>query len=496
RRFGVGLIHRCGVTPPAGPVPVEQGWDCPQPRIALYLHNRVEYLEAMVGAMMARAVPVNVNYRYRSEELRYLFDDAAVDAIVYETRFAPAVADVLDDLDRPPSLIHVVDTSGETPLPGSTDIEEVIAGASAADLEPIARRRTADDRYILYTGGTTGMPKGVLWRQGDWLASALGVDPSGDSEAEALDALAERARRREHRILAAPPFMHGAAHWNGFSFMLAGGTVLIQDDPTSLDPADIVDTAERERATALLVVGDAFARPIVDELRRRPRDLSSLRHLFSSGAQLSQDTKQALLDLLPQIRIHDVLGSSESGRQATELTSNEGTEVHSGRFEVEETAPVLDESLTRVLDTGDRSMGWLAKTGRVPTGYLGDPDKTAATFPVIDGVRYSVPGDRARYRDDGGIELHGRDSVTINTGGEKVFAEEVEHVLKAHPAVFDAVVAPRPSEHWGQEVAAVVELRSGVEVTDEDLRDHTKRHLAGYKAPRTIVRVAAVQRSP
>ena len=495
RRLAAALLDRGLVSEPLSPADDIAPWACPHDRVALYLHNRAEYLEAMLGCIKARAVPVNVNYRYQAEELSYLFDDAAARVVFYETGFAPALRHVLADLADTPALVHLDDDSGETPLAGSVPYEELIDAGDPAAIDDVARRWSPDDRYILYTGGTTGMPKGVLWRQGDWLVSALGTDPPGDSSITALEALATRARRREHRILPAPPFMHGAAHWNAFSSWLAGGTIVIQDRPQSLDAADILSTAEREQVTALLVVGDAFARPLVDELRRSPRALRELRHVITSGAQLSEDTKTQILDLLPHVRIVDILGSSESGRQAVERSDSGGT-VQTGRFELADDTAVVSEDRTRILSAGDEELGWLAKEGRVPTGYLGDPDKTAATFPVVEGRRFSVPGDRARHLSDGSIELHGRDSVTINTGGEKVFAEEVEHVLKRHPAVFDAVVAPRTSPQWGQEVAAVIQFRPGQDVSDDELRRHTKKHLAGYKAPHTIVRVAAVVRSP
>ena len=495
RRLAAALLDEGLVTEPAGPIDTVDPWACPHDRVALFMHNRPEYLEAMLACAKARAVPVNVNYRYQAEELRYLFDDAAACVIIYEVGFAPVLGAVLDYLADAPALVHVEDGSGEVPLTGSVSYEDLLESGDATDIDDVARRWTPDDRYILYTGGTTGMPKGVLWRQGDWMVSALGADPAGDDTETALANLADRARHRDHRILPAPPFMHGAAHWNAFSSWLAGGTIVLQDRPQSLDAADVLDTAARERVTALLVVGDAFARPLVDELHRSPRELPDLRHVITSGAALSEDTKQHILELLPHVRIVDILGSSESGRQAVERSDSGGT-VQTGRFELAETAVVVSEDRTRILAAGDDELGWLAKEGRVPTGYLGDPDKTDETFPVVEGRRFSVPGDRARHRADGSIELHGRDSVTINTGGEKVFAEEVEHVLKRHPAVFDAVVAPRPSEQWGQEVAAVVQIRADHDPTDAELRRHTKEHLAGYKAPHTIVRVDTVMRSP
>jgi fatty-acyl-CoA synthase len=303
------------------------------------------------------------------------------------------------------------------------------------------------------------------------------------------------ARRSTLRVVAAPPFMHGAAHWNAISAWIAGGTVVIQDEPARLDPHDVLDTLEREHATSLLIVGDAFARPLADALRAGGHDASGLRHLLTGGATLSANVKDELLELLPGLRIVDVLGSSETGRQGVQ-TSDRARGASTGTFERSPTSVVLDADLTGVLDLGSPELGWLAQTGRVPRGYLGDPDKTARTFPVVDGVRYAVAGDRARVLADGSLELHGRDSVTINTGGEKVFAEEVEQALKHHPAVFDVVVVGRPSERWGQEVVAVVQLRPGADPTDDDLRATAAEHVARYKLPKAVVRVPVVERSP
>jgi fatty-acyl-CoA synthase len=332
------------------------------------------------------------------------------------------------------------------------------------------------------------MPKGVLWRQADFLAACLGV--TADREH-----LVTTAAARGLRALAAPPFMHGAAHWNAISGWIAGGTVVIQDDPTRFDPIDVLDTIEREGASSLLIVGDAFARPLVDELRARPRALDPLRFLLTGGAILSASVKADLLDLLPQLAIIDVLGSSESGRQGTKRSSARDGAA-SGTFDSSPTAVVLDQDLTRRLEPGEEELGWLAQTGRVPLGYLGDPEKSARTFPVIGGVRYAVAGDRARILPDGSIELHGRDSVTINTGGEKVFAEEVEQALKLHPGVFDALVVGRPSERWGQEVVAVVQLRPGVDASDDEIRTAASAMVAGYKLPKAFLRVERVERSP
>jgi fatty-acyl-CoA synthase len=471
-----GLGHHGG--PPAAP------WESPQDHVALYLHNGNEYLEGMLGAAKARCAAVNVNYRYVAEELRYVLADSSSRAVVFHDAFAPTLGVVLGDLPDLRLLLQVADDSGHDLLPGAVRYEDALA--QATPVAPVGL--DPDDRYILYTGGTTGMPKGVLWRQADFLAACLGIQ-------EPLAQLVKQAQPRGLRVLAAPPFMHGAAHWNAISGWVAGGTVVIQDHPSRLDPDDILDTLERERASSLLIVGDAFARPLVDALRAKPRALEDLRFLMTGGAVLSAPVKEELLELVPRMQIIDVLGSSETGRQGTKR-SNRNKGASTGTFDRSPTAVVLSEDLTRRLDPGDDQLGWLAQTGRVPLGYLGDPEKSARTFPVIDGVRHAVAGDRARVLADGSIELHGRDSVTINTGGEKVFAEEVEQAVKLHPEVFDAVVVGRPSERWGQEVVAVVALRPGAHPDDDALRAAAGAVVARYKLPKAFVRVERIERSP
>jgi fatty-acyl-CoA synthase len=460
-------------------------WESPHDHVALYLHNGNEYLEALLGAAKARCVGVNVNYRYVAEELAYVLADSAATAIVYHGAFAPTLAEVLPSLPHLRLLVQVDDGSGAALLPGAVEYEAALSAASPAAPTGLS----PDDLYILYTGGTTGMPKGVLWRQADFLAACLGI-------AQTTDELVAAAQTGTLRVLPAPPFMHGAAHWNALSAWMAGGTVVMQDDPVRLDPGDVLDTVARERVTSLLIVGDAFARPIVDALRTGRHPVPDLRFLLTGGAVLSAAVKGDLLELLPDLQIVDVLGSSETGRQGVQR-SDRRRGASTGSFDRSPTAVVLAADLSHRLEAGDPELGWLAQTGRVPLGYLGDPDKTSRTFPVVGGVRHAVAGDRARILADGGIELHGRDSVTINTGGEKVFAEEVEQALKLHPAVFDAVVVGRPSERWGQEVVGVVQLRPDAgDPSDDDLRAAAAPHLARYKLPKAFVRVPKVERSP
>jgi 3-oxocholest-4-en-26-oate---CoA ligase len=459
-----------------------------QDAVALYLYNGNEYLEGMLGAFKARAVPLNVNWRYVDEELLYLFHDAGPRALIYHARFAPVLARILGQLPPLALLLQVADDSGEPLLPGALDYEAALAAA-----EPVPPRGlTPDDLYVLYTGGTTGMPKGVLWRQEDIFLAAL----APRSVPPRLEALVERARSRPGpRVLPAPPFMHGAAHWVAFSMWHVGGTVVVQSRPERLDPHDVWATVERERVEALTIVGDAFAGPLLGALDEKTYDLSSLRLLTSGGAILTATRKAAFLRRLPGLRILDALGSSESGQQASQL-SRAGAAATTGDFVLAEDNVVLDDSLRAALPPGCGEEGWLARRGHVPLGYLGDPEKTARTFPVVEGVRYSVPGDRALAEADGRLRLLGRASVTINTGGEKVFAEEVEHALKHHPAVLDAVVVGTPHERFGQQVTAVVQLRPGERSSEEDLRATAREHVAAYKVPRAFVFVDQLVRAP
>jgi fatty-acyl-CoA synthase len=289
--------------------------------------------------------------------------------------------------------------------------------------------------------------------------------------------------------------MHGAAHWGAFSIWYTGGTVLVVSNPRYLDPRDVWGTAEREKANIVLIVGDAFARPLLDELDRRRYDLSSLFMLVSGGAILTAATKDQILAHLPQVRIVDTLGSSESGSQGQQV-SRAGAKARTGDFALSESNVVLSEDMTRVLAPGSDERGWLARAGRVPLGYYKDPEKTRRTFPVVDGVRYAVPGDRAALEPDGTLRLFGRDSVTINSGGEKIFAEEVEHALKHHPAVYDAVVVGTPSERWGQQVTALVRLRPGASASEAELRAAAGLHVAHYKLPKAFVFVDELVRAP
>jgi 3-oxocholest-4-en-26-oate---CoA ligase len=475
------------------------GHESGQDHLAVYLHNGNEYLEAMLGSYKARVVPFNVNYRYVAEELRYLFNDSAARAVVFHSAFADNIAEVRDALPNLKVLLQVDDGSGAPLLDGAVWYEGAL-GASSADKPAV--EQSPDDLYILYTGGTTGMPKGVLWRQADIFVASLG-GRAGANEWDSLDAIVETAKNGGGKVLPAPPFMHGAGHWVAFSAFTGGNTVCIQDDVVGLDADDIYRTIEREKVSMLLIVGDAFGRPLADQIEKKgDYDLSSLFAIISGGAPLNSTLKDRLLAALPGKMIIDAVGASETGTQMSSVSAQAGA-ASTGTFTPGPGAAMVSEDLTTILEAGHEEIGWLAQRGRVPLGYLGDAEKTAKTFPVIDGVRYSVPGDRARLTADNVIELYGRDSVTINSGGEKIFAEEVEQALAHHPDVYDVTVAGRPSEKWGSEVVAIVQLRDGVtaddpgrETVEKSLLAEAEKHIARFKLPKVFKFVDHVQRSP
>ena len=466
-----------------------RNWESGQDHVGLYLYNGNEYLEGMLGAFKSRCAPFNVNYRYVENELLYLFDNADARAIVYHAAFAPVLEKLQEKLPKVVLWLQVADDSGNALLPGAVDYETALANASP---EPLSDDVSQDDLYILYTGGTTGMPKGVIWRNEDIYLAAL----AAGGPPESLVALQDRVKAGAGmRSLPTPPLMHGAAHWVAFNVWHIGGTVFIQSEVERLDPDDIWSTVEREKINAITIVGDAFARPLMDQLNKKNYDLSSLALVTSGGAIFTAALKRELLEHLPHIKIMDALGSSETGAQAANFSTKEGG-VSTGDFDMGVGNVVLVDDLSELMEKGSADIGWLARTGDLPLGYYGDEEKTAKTFPSVGGVRYSVPGDRAMLDSDGRLKLLGRDSVTINSGGEKIFAEEIELAIKDHPEVYDAVVCGTPNERFGSQVTAVVQLREGSECSSDDLKAHVRLSLAAYKAPRAFVFVDTVTRAP
>jgi 3-oxocholest-4-en-26-oate---CoA ligase len=461
-----------------------------QPHVAIYSRNCQEHIEAMVGCFGARAVPLNVNYRYRAGEVCYLFDDASVPAVVFASEFAPVMADVVQQMVTAPTLlVQIPDDSGNALLAGARWFDDAIADHTDS-VPPVPR--TPDDLYGLYTGGTTGMPKLVLWRQADAFPPLFGGRRTDGLEWESIDDIVV-ASGGGLRHMPIAPFMHAAGQWPAVRALVSGSILVVPPVTVAFDPRQFVDLVEQEEVALSNVVGDAFIWPIVDELRARPRALSTLKRIGTGGAAASPRVREALLELLPQVEIYETAGASETGALLAHSTRAGGPFV-SGAFTLLPGACVLTDDRSRVLTPDAEEVGWLAAAGRVPLGYLGDAAKTAATFPTIDGLRYTIPGDRVFVRADGLVDLLGRDSGMINTGGEKVFAEEVERALVMHPGVHDAVVCARPSERWGSEVVAVVAADDTVE--DDAIRSTVRAQLAPYKVPKAIIRVSEVRRGP
>ena len=447
--------------------------------IGCHVHNGTEYLEAMLAAYKLRAIPINLNHRYVAEELRYHFEDASPVVVLTE----PDLADRVHEAGPPP---HV--------LVRGKDYEAVLAASSPERIE--VPGRSNDDIYLLYTGGTTGMPKGVMWRHEDLFFGVVGGAgvprrgiPRLDDPA-AIGAWARKGTGVDRRIPLAP-LMHGLAQWTALTTLFTGGTLFLDGD-RHFDAARSLAYVAEERIQLIQLVGDVLALRIADELKRNGDryDLAELQMISSSGAVLSPSVQADLRELLPQTRVVNRFGASETGPQGR-VAHDKGEEAP--RLVTDGDTAVLDEDFRPV---GPGETGLLARTGHIPLGYWGDPEKTARTFPVVDGVRWSVPGDRARVEADGSIVVLGRGTVVINSGGEKIFPEEVETTLKAHPAVFDAIVVGVADETYGQRVAALVALRDGAaEPSLEELQAHAREHIAGYKVPRQVTVVDAVHRT-
>ncbi len=467
-------------------------------KVALYLSNSNAYMESTAAAFKLRAAHVNVNYRYLEDELAYLLDNSDAEVLVFDGALGEHVAKVRDRLPRIRATVQVDD--GTELLDGALPYEELISSH-----EPMERvERTGDELYILYTGGTTGMPKGVMWRNEDLYRALIPAIVSfvGETPPEAPAGHATMAARvagagLTPTHLPASPLMHGTGFMSSVQALLLGGTVVTLEG-RRFDPDELWRTVERERVTQMAIVGDAFAKPMVTALeqaeqRGEPYDLSSLKLVISSGVMWSAPVKQALMQRGSFVCL-DSLGSSEGVGFAGSVSAP-GRDVGTAKFTIGEHTKVLTED-GREVEPGSGDVGLLALSGPLPLGYYKDPEKTATTFRTFDGVRYSIPGDWARVALDGTIELLGRGSVSINTGGEKVFPEEVEEAVKLHPGVADALVVGVPDERFGEVIAALVAPRPGVVLDGDEVKQVVKAHLAGYKQPRHVVVVDTLARGP
>ncbi len=470
-------------------------------KIGLYLYNGNEYLEAQYAGFKIRGVPVNVNYRYLDEELWYLLDNADAEALVFHASLGDRVARVVDRLPKLKLLVEVADDGEPGQVPGAVSYDDLVA-----ENDPMDRiTRDEADLYMLYTGGTTGMPKGVMYAIGGMVASFVQsgfplLQLAPPSDASEIPALVKQAIADDKQLRSIPcaPLMHGTGVWLGaFIPQLAGGEVITLQN-RSLDPHEVLRTTQERRATSLVIVGDAFAKPIVRALdeaaeRGEPYDTSSLQMIISSGVMWTAEVKQQVLDRIEQAVLLDAMGSSE-GAMGMQI-SMKGIPIETAKFsQMPQTKVFTDDD--RLVEPGSDEIGMVAAGGNVPLGYWKDEEKSARTFRVIDGEPYSFPGDLAKVAADGSIILLGRGSQVINTGGEKVYPEEVEEAVKRVDGVQDCLVVGVDDEKFGQAVTAVVSREEGADVDEATIISSVKQQLAGYKAPKHVAFVASVPRAP
>ncbi len=465
----------------------------PGDKIAFYMRNRAEYSEAIAAAFKARLTHVNVNYRYVDHELVYLMDNADAAVVVYAAEFAQRVAAIRPQLPKVRRWIEVADGHAS-----AGDVIDYETFAGVGNGLPLDIERSGDDMLFLYTGGTTGMPKGVMWRHDDlWRGTGAGGNPRiGVPPSPDLASYVARVRIEPPPVnLPLPPMMHGTGLLSSVSAMTHGGTCVTLRSP-SFDPDEALAAIERHRVTAVTIVGDAFARPLVDALDRGEpeRDISSLRFINSSGVMWTREVKAGLLRHNAALTLIDGFASSEAlGLGSSVMTRDRAIDV--AQFSLGPTCKVFTED-HREVAPGSGEAGMVAVSGPLPTGYFKDAQKTAKTFPIINGVRYSIPGDWVRVEADGTLTLLGRGSNCINTAGEKVYPEEVEEALKAHPNVVDALVVGIADAKWGQAITAVVQLEVGTELDERGLRDFVRTRIAAYKVPKRILAVADLARAP
>jgi fatty-acyl-CoA synthase len=471
-------------------------------KVAQLLHNCPEYLESVFAAFKVRATPVNVNYRYLADEIAYVLDNSDAEAVVFHGSLGDRIATVRERLPRLRLLLQVDD--GSPLIEGARWYDDALAAALPAE----ASERSGDDQLFLYTGGTTGLPKGVMWSHADLFGAlaytgyvAAGLEVPSTPAGVGAVAASLNAAGRSPVNLCAPPLMHGTALFLAIQAFVMGGTVVLLGG-RRFDPDELWRLVEQHRVTQLSIVGDAFARPMAAALdaaaaRGSPYRVDSLQRIVSTGATLSAELKRAFQDHAPQVTIIDMIGASEGGPFALSMTLPGQAPAETAVFSAPPNAVVIDDHTGRPAARGSGVVGMLAVSGPMPSGYYGDPERTASTFRTIDGVRYSVPGDYATIDVDGTVHLLGRGSVCINTGGEKVFPEEVEVAARTHPGVVDCTVVGVADERFGEAVTLVASRQTGSSpVSDDELVTHLRARLAPYKVPRRIVWVDTVERSP
>ncbi|WP_416958138.1 acyl-CoA synthetase [Streptomyces sp. Agncl-13] len=463
----------------------------PGEHLGLHLYNGIEYLQTVLGCLKARVVPVNVNYRYVEEELVYLYRDADLVALVFDTEFTERVAAALPRAERLRHLVRVGPARADGPDVPAVAFTDAEATGSPERGFPA---RSPDDQFIIYTGGTTGMPKGVMWRQEDLFFSGLGGGAPTGEPVKKPEELAERVAAGGAGItfFPTPPLMHGTSTLTAFIGFNFGQRIVIH---RKFAPEEVLRTVEKEKVTSMSLVGDAMLRPLIDALNgpMKGTDCSSMFSVSSSGAIMSETVRRQFQELLPNTMLLNNYGSSESGFNGT-ATADSGA-GKSFRIRVNSRTQVVDPATYEPVAVGE--IGRVAQCGHVPLGYYNDPRKTAETFFQKDGERWVLLGDMATVDEEGVVTVLGRGSQCINTGGEKVYPEEVEQALKSHPDVYDALVAGVPDVRWGNHVAAVVQLRTGaVRPSLDEIQTHCRTHLAGYKIPRQLVIAESIQRSP